>query len=49
MTFPWSAGSLAGRSSVSRLVFLSSGGPNSQEGVAVGLKGASASRCHTAV
>lgn len=48
MTSPWSAGSLAGRSSVSRLVSLSSG-PNSQEGVAVGLEGVSASRCHTAV
>lgn len=42
MTFPWSAGSLAGRSSVSRLVSLSSGGPN---GVAVGLGGESAARC----
>ena len=38
VTSPWSAGSLAGRASVSRLVSLSSGGLNSQEGVAVGLR-----------
>lgn len=42
MTFPRSAGSLAGRSSVSRLASLSSGGPN---GVAVRLGGESATRC----
>ena len=38
VTSPWSAGSLAGRASVFRLVSLSSGGLNSQEGVAVGLR-----------